>query len=499
MDNNERDTSEGAVPDEAFERLAAADPATSAPEPVAGVLRARIDALVGDGAGGSEAAGSVAAGAGTAAAAHAVDGIDGTTADGAPVDELAARRRRRSRWLAVAAAGAVAVAGGGGYVAGAGTGGPVVVASTAAPAITLGDVTRGNAEDSAAQAPAPMNGAATSKELYAADSTYPAGLWGRLVFHAGPGLAGDAGQAPAYGLDAEQAATAEAAARAAEVLGISGEPREEWGWAVGPTDGSGPMVTVGADGEASLQYWDPTKDPWYCPVPADGGGTSGSEGSSTSESPDSAAEPGLLPVPECPDGESTPEAPDTESAVLAFREILQRLGVDLTQFEIETGGTFEGDPYRNVTAHHVVDGKRSGLTWNASVTGEGLSGLYGFLAPVVELGEYPVISAAEAVERLGDPRFGASGGFTPMDDLVRQEQSDSMAAPEPTVPPAPTPGDAIGWPVTDVTITSARLGLARHSEVDGTTLLLPSYELRDAEGSTWSVVAVADEALDFAP
>jgi len=70
---------------------------------------------------------------------------------------------------------------------------------------------------------------------------------------------------------------------------------------------------------------------------------------------------------------------------------------------------------------------------------------------------------------------------------------------EPTVPPTAGVGAAISWPVSDVTITEARLGWAVHYQGDGGAVLVPSYELSDAEGNAWSVVAVTDDELDFAP
>jgi hypothetical protein len=70
-------------------------------------------------------------------------------------------------------------------------------------------------------------------------------------------------------------------------------------------------------------------------------------------------------------------------------------------------------------------------------------------------------------------------------------------AQEPTVPPAPVPGAAISWPVQQVTLTSARLGLAQATLTNGAQVLVPAYELSDAAGSTWSVIAVVDSRLDF--
>jgi hypothetical protein len=107
------------------------------------------------------------------------------------------------------------------------------------------------------------------------------------------------------------------------------------------------------------------------------------------------------------------------------------------------------------------------------------------------LGSYPVISEVEAVERLGDPRFaGAVLGST------TQEPPREEAGPPAAMP---VPGGPIAWPVHDVTIRSAALIEVRYTPPDGAVLLVPAYELRDADGNGWTVLAVDDEVLDFAP
>ena len=105
------------------------------------------------------------------------------------------------------------------------------------------------------------------------------------------------------------------------------------------------------------------------------------------------------------------------------------------------------------------------------------------------LGSYPIVSEVEAVERLGDPRFaGAVVGSR------QASPADKAPAGE-----APAPGGAIVWPVEDVTILSASLTQMRYTLPDGTVLLVPAYDLTDAAGSSWTVMAVDEELLDFAP
>lgn len=104
------------------------------------------------------------------------------------------------------------------------------------------------------------------------------------------------------------------------------------------------------------------------------------------------------------------------------------------------------------------------------------------------LGTYPVVSEEAAVERLGDPRFA------PAARGAGQSGSDGDASAE-----APAPGGPIAWPVEDVTIVSAVLTEVRYTLPDGAVLLVPAYDLADAAGSSWTVIAVDEELLDFTP
>ena len=126
-----------------------------------------------------------------------------------------------------------------------------------------------------------------------------------------------------------------------------------------------------------------------------------------------------------------------------------------------------------------------------------MSSAYGTLAPIVSLGEYAVVSEQEGFERLSDPRFGAQMTIMP---LAMREQP-AVATEEwvpPTEPPAtPTDGTSVSWPVNDVEIVSARLGLASQWQPDGSVLIVPAYEFTDSDGGAWSVIAVADAMLDF--
>ncbi|TFH70026.1 hypothetical protein [Cellulomonas sp. HD19AZ1] len=422
----------------------------------------------------------------------------------APADELAAARRRRSgpaRWAQVAAAVvAVGLVGGGGYAVGAAGGGP----APAAPPIAL------QGASSASGGALEAAGASAF-----ADSARIAPGWfgGRTVFTA-DGVTGDAGTGRAWAFDATGAATRATAARVAEVLGVTGEPRQEWGqWVVGPNDGSGPTVSLGVDGQAGMWFYDRAWDPSVCTA-GDPGDAPSIEPAPVPDGADDGAtiEPGvgIAPVqpdevapadPSVCDPTTTPRGAAAESAA---RDLLTRLGVDLGDAEVTVTDDTGVAGLVAVTAAQVVDGTQTGVVWSVQLAGKGVQAVSGPLAPLVELGTYDVISAAAAVERLNDPRFGASyGGVVPLAARMTDDTAEPavpQVAPEPdepTVPPVPAAGAAVPWPVQHVTLTAARLGVTLLTTPDGASLLVPAWELSDADGGTWSVVAVAEDQLDL--
>ncbi|MBX9247105.1 hypothetical protein ICW40_20135, partial [Actinotalea ferrariae] len=335
------------------------------------------------------------------------------------------------------------------------------------------------------------------------------GGWGRTVFRAS-GLPTDGGRAPAWGFDPAAAFTQEAAASAAAALGVAGEAELVDGvWTVGPRDGSAAGVTLYPDGTASFNYYDPAKDPWACVGPdaptsgdasSSGPATSGAAGEGSSGAAD-LTEPSIaLPEPQPCGDRDLGQAPRGEAAVAVVRDALTALGLDPAGFEL-AAEDYGDEMWTYVNAHQVVGGQRTGLAWSASLTGGGLQSLYGPLAPAVELGEYDVVSPTEAVERLGDPRFG-SGGSGPVRLLDGEPGAMAEMPAEPTTPQLPTTPEAgapFAWPVTEVTIVDVRLGSALHTLPDGAAALLPTYELISGDGAVWTVLAVAESALDLEP
>ncbi|UZN03986.1 hypothetical protein [Cellulomonas sp. S1-8] len=506
----------GRASDAAVARVRAADPAVGATPDTARLHSHLADAT------------------GVAFGADAATATSGAAATGAapPADELAAARARRgvpARWLQVAAVAAgVALVGSGGYAVGAaGTDDP------AAPPIALQGAA--GAQGAGAGLGAPESAMASSDAM--TSRIAPGWFGGRTVF-TGSGLEGAAGSARAWTFDASSAATAATTARVAAVLGVAGEPRQEWGqWVVGANDGMGASVQVGIDGQAHMWFYDRAWDPSLCssglPETLDGSGAGGAEPGVVEPDlaePDVAVDPvpAVEPVPAPGDARTLPDdqamsepalpqdpppadpsvcdpasTPTGDAAIAAARDLMSRLGVPSDGYELTVSDDTGIPGLVSVTGAQVVDGTQTGLGWSVQLAGTGVQSVSGPLASLVELGTYDHISADEAVERLNDPRFGASyGGMMPLaarSGEMLADDSATMEAPadEPTVPPVPSAGDPVAWPVQEVTLTGARLGVTLLGTPTGASLLVPAWELTDADGATWSVIAVVEEQLDL--
>lgn len=376
-----------------------------------------------------------------------------------PADLAAERARRRPRWRSVAAvAASVAIVGAAGFGIGALTGGPTnLAAGTAAPPISL--QSESGPEDSGGTEPAIGTGTAADGKV--SGMTYPYGF-GRNSFSSS-GLGTSAGTAQAYAFNPRASSSPGAVTALAAALGIATPVvRGDGAWTAGPQDGSGPALSVSFDGMLSFYYQNPQINPWLC--------EDGAEAC----------------VP-------TGQAPGEDAAIGALRSLIVAAGRDPAAFEF-TSHVWEGSPTRTAEARPVVDGQRIDQAWSLELAENGVVNANGALAGVVGLGSYAVVSEQDGFERLSDPRFGAVNTILPI--ALDQVAPEEWVAPtEPPVTPAA--GTSISWPVNDIRIVSARLGLASQWQPDGSVLVVPAYEFTDTDGGTWSVIAVADSLLDF--
>lgn len=497
----------GSGSDEAFDRLRAADPAAGL-EPDLDAIRATVAAAVSSGPAPATATttttATTATSATSAAAASTAPTSPSSTGDGGVVDLAAARSRRRpARWLQVAAAavGVVAV-GSAGYGLGAQGSSSVTADGAASTAVDEGAAGPGRAPSSSSEAAAESSASAADRSMIAGSSL-------RTLFTA-VGLDDAPSAASAWGYDPAATFTPESALAVAQAVGLEGEPELLYGaWHVGSTDWTGPALDVQSDAATSFSYYDPTTDPW-------------AEGTQAI-------------------------AVDGAEATARLAEIMTSLGVDPAGFEmvVEDMGTATAT---TVSASRAPGGVGDGQTWQLTVSSLGVSSLNGALAPLVDLGSYDVVGPATAVARLMDPRFGATPDFgimpfaraaedlpttegaspeeaqaleeadpglevvpEPGVDVVPEPGVDVVPEPGsgsdvpaddpaavPTLPPSAAPGGVISWPVAQVAITGAQLTTTTVHAADGSVVLVPAYRLSGDDGSTWTVVAVVEQHLDFA-
>ena len=432
----------------------------------------------------------------------------------APVDELTGRRHaadtsgRRVPWIAVAAGVcALALAAGAGYIGGRSAGGSAVAASESS----------GDAATSAAVPSVAQGGAVTTTGGVVGGSGPVAGTTGsgvavapgpaampaynqRVEYVAGSGLSTSGGQATGYTYNAPAIDGKAVAQRLAHALGIPGAAVQSAGtWTVGTTDGSGATVGVSSDGMRSFSAYDPKLAPQSgCAIAVPQGAPATPVPAPATDSPCAAGQPTAAP------------APSADVSVAAAKALMSVTGTDPADFQWHPTSS-PGDPTTYVNAAEVVGGQLTGASWGFTVVGSGtVSGVNGFLAPLVSLGEYPTVSARQAVDRLGDQRYAISpysGGPVPMAGSGiavtapaggTGGATSSPGAPNamPTSPPVPpSPGSQFAWPVTRVTITSATPGLAAQTLPTGAVVLIPVYEMAGDNGVTALAVSVTDAAL----
>lgn len=382
----------------------------------------------------------------------------------APVTDLGAERaRRRPGWLQVAAvAASLVVVGAVGYGVGSTTGGATNLADGAAPPISL-QTGADAATTEQGMMPEPSAGDLKMSAPGVGGMIYPYGS-GRNSFSAS-GLSTSDGSAAAYAFDARAASDAGTIAALAAALGVEGTPQLANGsWTAGPQDGTGPALGVSLDGTLGFWYSDPRINPWQC-----------ADGAETCE----------------PSG----DLPSEQAAIDALRSLLAETGRDPAGYEF-TSETWDGAVTRSAQAWPVVDGQRIDQAWTVELSNDGMVSASGALAELLPLGDYPVVSEQEAFERLSDPRFGAQ--MTALPIALRDTPVTTEEWVPPTEPPAaPGAGSAVAWPIAEIEIVEARLGLASQWQPDGGVLVVPAYEFTDTDGGTWSVIAVAESKLDF--
>ncbi|SOC55856.1 hypothetical protein [Ornithinimicrobium cerasi] len=467
--------------DEALAKLRASDPATGS-HPDLHSLRALISTK-----------------------APASQGTDRVTA---VHDDAFRGPRVHAPWIAAAAVAAFAM-GGGGYALGAHTAEPQPVAGQ--PGAGNGDTEDGAEGDSAAMGGMAADGASITEAAGEARSEASMGGAGpnydmgpvRLL--PGPGLPTERGTAPVRALtsdvDAEEFLTTWA-----ERLGVEGvrpDPEEgSEGW-YGETVMIEPdtlrILSVSSEGGGGLRfnYEDQLNSP-YCEDMYSGALPEDLE--MMREEWVKAMGPDI-PPPD-PSMCTTPEGspPSEEQAVAAAEDFLASTGLDLS------GYTFQGVDYQepgssSITVEGWPEGMRgSELAMNLTVGPTGVVSAWGAAGEMTSLGDYPVISAVEAVERYAQREFGMEYGVTLPEDMMPYEgDMSSMPVPDYTVPPpVPVePGMQIPLLMKDKVVTSAELTTGTMWTQSAGNMEVPAWKLMTDDGMHYAVLAIADESIDW--
>lgn len=472
--------------DEAFARLGGSDPATGS-HPDLHSLRARI-----------------------AAKAPASQGSDRVTA---VTDDVLRGSRVRTPWIAAAAVAALGM-GGGGYALGAHQAEPTT-------SVVAGESTgSGAGADSAGREPGSMFGA-SSDEASSADvapsatevpqaedegsSSRSGSSWdmGPVRLTAGPGLSDQPSTGEVRALVSDLDPDAFLADWAAELGLDTVAPQPEDGGSqwygehvlIEPDTFKVVSASVYGNGPLSFSYEDQLRSP-YC---ADMYSGMDEEGlAMMREEMTKALGPGFtLPDPsQCV--AVSDQAPSSEQGLAAAKDFLASTGLDVDSY------TFEVPDYGESGSVMVEgwpsEGTRYGdLNVSVSVGPDGVYSAYGALGEMTSLGDYPVISAVEAVERYGQREFSVDYSVMIADDMNGWEGETSFPAPDYTAPePVPVePGMKIPLLLKDKVVTSAELTTGTIYTQTGGSLEVPTWKLITEDGLHYAVFAVADEAIDW--
>lgn len=355
----------------------------------------------------------------------------------------------------------------------------------------------------------------------AADEAMGGNYAGPVIPVAGEGLSTERTTGPVYGTaQSAEGSAAEVLGQYAEGLGIEGDVQDEQfsAWVVDAGDGRH-LNVYQQGGSTSVDYSDPAIDPW-CGEMKEEWARSGVDGGMGMLGPGG-------PSPDSITCAETGPAPDEATAIATVQDFLGDAGIDFSDYTFTVEPMF-GYPeaYSGDSAYETADGAYATSapdesmmelpsdeptvsvnvsdgswpvegyrSWHFSVTSAGVAYGYFQLGDVVELGEYPVISPAEAVERATDVKFQQLGAYIP--ELEYPGYMEEWVEPQP-LPPI-SAGDPIPYPVSESAVTKVELHTGIISLWDGTEYMVPVYDLADGKGNRWQVLGLAEDALDFTP
>jgi hypothetical protein len=318
-------------------------------------------------------------------------------------------------------------------------------------------------------------------------------------------------------------------AKLAAALGVVGDVRtlptdQGGGWAVGPEDYSGAVLTIGSDG--MLNWWLSAAAPTATAAPAiacgevlpvepDAGvGSAASSGSATAVATPGGTAPAAPPVdvvaPEtsvasCPLPQPPVGVPTKDEALAKAKQLFADWGYDVASYEFEAP---YADQYgASVNASLLLEGFKAPIMLSVGF-GENGAVTYasGFLATPQRGADYPTIGAAAGLERLKTQQNQyvalAADGVATKAAPVDAATSGTAIAPEPQLvncDAASATDCAVPTPqTTTVTLNSVKADLTMLWAQDNTIWLLPAYTFGSADGGVYTVNAVDDAYIEQA-
>lgn len=260
----------------------------------------------------------------------------------------------------------------------------------------------------------------------------------------------------------------------ARALGVEGDVRRlsadmGGGWMVGPDDYSAPTLTVAAD--AMLSWWYSgmidSRASVSCAVPE---GTVGDTGTAPVDTT-------------CVEPAPPVGVPTADEARGLAESVFDDLGIDLGDYRLDV---YADDWSASVTGFRSLGGVEVPITVSVGFGAEAaLTWASGVLAEPEQDADYPIVTTADGLTRLnsGDFGWGMYGG-----GVARSGVATDMLMPADAGMPAE--GETL-----EVALVSVELGLTQVWDADGTVWLLPAYVFADADGATYSVLAVTDEYI----
>lgn len=194
------------------------------------------------------------------------------------------------------------------------------------------------------------------------------------------------------------------------------------------------------------------------------------------------------------------ERPSDEEAVAQAREFLTDAGVPVEDYVLRVP-RYEDRTSLFVTVEGWPEGSAYGpLHVYLRIGPDGVVDASGSIGEMTSLGDYPVISPAEAVERYGTREYSTEYGVSLPEDYEELEQDPDATVTfiEPEIEEAPELEEGMSIPLLlkDKEVTGAELVQGMVWTQAG-SLEVPTWKLTTDDGMSYPVMAVADEAILF--